>query len=230
MMEYTSGLITLTGILYFLLSGRVKKGKLKIIETWCSSRFETHCQKIIDSDYKYSLKSTGVLLCVIFGILFLFSIVFQSVTNENHPFVEALLAEAAIIFFIGLLGAKTKKKLIAETKSAFRESFKPFKIILLILNAILLLGYATEKITVQEFLYTNGIAIMIFGAFLAMMFLYFKAIPFIGYQGTTIIYRTIIKQCYLHKGNSLSSFFGYFSVILWTIHGIQWLIVAYTIT
>lgn len=228
-MDYTITLISFTGILYFFLNGRIKKGKLKRLEKWCRINFKLHCKLILISDYKYSLKSVGILLGVIFGILFLFSLVLQVLTSENHPYVEALIGEMAVIFFVVLLGAKTKAKLITETKYALRESYKPIRIFLVCINVVLLVCYVFELMAIKEIVIINAIMFLFFGALLTIMFLYFKAIPFIGYQGTAIVYRNIIKQSYLYHNNPLGYFFGYFTAFLFAINGVQWLIIMYVL-
>jgi hypothetical protein len=228
-MEYTIGLVTLTGILYFFVNGRVKKGKLKRFERYCSISFKLHCKQILNSNYIYSLKSVGVLLGVIFGILFLFSLALQALTSKNHPYVEALIGEMAVIFFIVLLGAKTKDKFISETKFALKESYKPIRVFLICVNLVFVGLYVFELITIKQIVIYNGIMILFFGALLIMMFLYFKAIPFIGYQGTTIVYRNIIKQSYLHHSNPLNYFFGYFTAFLFALNGVQWLIMLFVL-
>ena len=133
------------------------------------------------------------------------------------------------MFFIVLLGAKSKVKLLSETKYAFKESFKPIKITLIGLNVILVVLHELELMTLNEIVNINGITILIYGSFLILMFLYLKAIPFVGYHGITIVYRNLIKQCYLHHANPLSNFFTYFATLLYLIHGIQWLIMVFVL-
>lgn len=227
-MDYTIGLITLTGILYFFVNGRGKKGKLKRFERYCNISFKLHCKQILNSDYMYSLKSVGVLLGVIFGILFLFSLILQALTSKNHPYVKALIDEMTVIFFIVLLGAKTKDKFISETKDALKESYKPISVFLVCVNLVCVGLYAFELITIKQIAIYNGIMIFLFGTLLIMIFLYFKAIPFIGYQGTTIVYRNIIKQSYLHD-NPLNHFFGYFTAFLFALNIVQWLIMLFVL-
>lgn len=194
--------------------------------------FRVHCRNVIRKDNTYSLNSVRAIFFAQFCLLNILLMFLGFIFNKNYIIIKGITFEASLYLIFLLVGFKTFKQLISETKITLKKVIRLFLIVSLILNIILYFLYTlTGSNNLEIFFLGNKYFIGIFFLVNFAMFLFYKLIPVMFIQSCILVYKKIIARCYERYCNDplkhFLRYFGYLSYGFAIIESLIFLAVYY---